>query len=198
MPGARGLVGAGGPPLHVGHLDPGRRVDPVRRLEQAGEEDRVERRAGEVGLDRLPDRVDPRAVEGLEVASGAAEGLGEVAGLARQARQVVERSGSSPWSMCRRRSRSGSGRGPRSSARVSIAVTRAPRRLNSWATRVVPVNRSRAERAPERSRSSPSTGTRRRLEPRYLITGARRARPRWSHRPEPSPSRPGPAGPPRG
>ncbi|MPM48214.1 hypothetical protein SDC9_94938 [bioreactor metagenome] len=58
---------------------------------------------------------------------------------------------------------------------MSTAVTYAPRRQNSCATRVVPVNRSRAVRASTASASRPRTGTRVRLDPRYLIT-----RCRWS------------------
>src|SRR5689334_2663056 len=53
---------------------------------------------------------------------------------------------------------------------MSAAVTVRPRRLNSCATRVVPVNRSTAVVAPTRVAISPSTGTRVRFEPRYLIT----------------------------
>ena len=53
---------------------------------------------------------------------------------------------------------------------LSVAVTSIPRRLNSWATRVVPVNRSTAVRAPTASAILPRTGTSSRLEPRYLIT----------------------------
>src|SRR6516164_2151598 len=53
---------------------------------------------------------------------------------------------------------------------MSTAVTCPPRRFHSWATRVVPVNMSIPVRAPAREKSSPSTGTSRRLEPRYLIT----------------------------
>src|SRR5579884_874113 len=60
---------------------------------------------------------------------------------------------------------------------VSIAVTCAPLRLSSCATRVVPVKRSSAVRAPERSKRSPRTGTRRRFEPRYLITAPSPLRP---------------------
>src|SRR4051812_14706394 len=52
---------------------------------------------------------------------------------------------------------------------MSVAVTRMPRRLNSCATRVVPVNRSTAVRAPTADATAPSTGTSVRLLPRYLI-----------------------------
>src|SRR6187397_1589948 len=45
-----------------------------------------------------------------------------------------------------------------------------PLRLNSWATRVVPVNRSTAVWASTALAIPASTGTRMRLEPRYLIT----------------------------
>src|SRR5258708_15635095 len=52
---------------------------------------------------------------------------------------------------------------------VSTAVTCAPRRLNSCATRVVPVNRSSARRAPASPQMAPNTGTSRRFDPKYLI-----------------------------
>src|SRR5580658_4787090 len=47
--------------------------------------------------------------------------------------------------------------------------------LKAWATRVVPVNRSRARRAPLAAAIAPSTGTSRRLEPMYLITRSPRS-----------------------
>src|SRR5581483_8267020 len=53
---------------------------------------------------------------------------------------------------------------------MSTAVTNAPCALKAWATRVVPVNRSRAVVAPAAAQICESTGTRRRFDPRYLIT----------------------------
>ncbi len=53
---------------------------------------------------------------------------------------------------------------------MSTAVTNAPWRFNSWATRVVPVNRSAAVEAPQPDASAEIVWTRRRFEPRYLIT----------------------------
>ena len=52
---------------------------------------------------------------------------------------------------------------------MSTAVTVPPRRFSSCATRVVPVKRSSARPPPEAVNTSPSTGTSRRFEPRYLI-----------------------------
>ena len=56
-----------------------------------------------------------------------------------------------------------------------------PWALKAWATRVVPVKRSSAVRAPEAWQIRVRTGTRRRLEPRYLIiVGSRRTTLRWA------------------
>ena len=52
---------------------------------------------------------------------------------------------------------------------MSTAVTVAPRRLNSWATRVVPVKRSSAVQASLEVSMSPRTDTSRRFEPMYLM-----------------------------
>ncbi len=50
------------PLLQVRHLHADGGVDPVGRLDQAGQQDREERRVAVVGVDRGADRVDPRAV----------------------------------------------------------------------------------------------------------------------------------------
>ena len=55
-------------------------------------------------------------------------------------------------------------------AAVSFDVTRRPRRRSSCPTRVVPANRSAAERTPSAAATAPITGTSVRFEPRYLIT----------------------------
>src|SRR5690242_14590087 len=65
---------------------------------------------------------------------------------------------------------------------MSTAVTSTPVRLSSWATRVVPANRSSAVVAPTARAIAPRTGTSVRLEPRYLITEVEvsRMNPRFS------------------
>ena len=74
------------PLLHVRHLHAGGRVDPVGRLDEARQEQRVQRGAGELGLDGVAHGVDPGGVVRLEEAGLAAEHLGHVALGARPAR----------------------------------------------------------------------------------------------------------------
>ena len=73
------VVGAWSPGLQVGHLQAGRAVDAIRRLEERGQEHASLDRRELVALDRLANRIDAHAVSGLEVPGPAAEGLGEVA-----------------------------------------------------------------------------------------------------------------------
>ena len=81
-------MGPGRPLLEVGHLEPGGGVDPVGRLEQAGQQDRPQVGAGVLGLDGVADGVDAGAVLGPEVPRRRAEGLGDVARAARHARSA--------------------------------------------------------------------------------------------------------------
>ena len=144
------LVGPGRPLLEVRHLHPDRGVDPVRGLDQAGEEDGVQRRSRVVGLDRGADRVDPGAVLGPQVPRRPAERLGEVAGAAVER---VEPGRSAPSRLDVDRVPVGLDVAAREDLGVAGGVDARsrcpPRRLNSWATRVVPVNRSSAVRAPD-------------------------------------------------
>ncbi len=78
------VVGTGSPLLQVGHLQPGRAVDAVCRLEERRQQHAPLDRGELVTVDRLADRVDPRAVLGLEVPRPTAEGLGEIALSARK------------------------------------------------------------------------------------------------------------------
>jgi hypothetical protein len=73
------VVGAGGPGLQIGHLQTGRAVDTVCRLEERRQQHAPLDRGELVPVDRLAHRVDPRPVLRLEVPRPAAEGLGEVA-----------------------------------------------------------------------------------------------------------------------
>ncbi len=73
------VVGAWGPGLQIGHLQAGRAVDPVCRLEERRQQHTPLDRRELVVVDRLAHRVDPRPVFRLEVARPAAECLREVA-----------------------------------------------------------------------------------------------------------------------
>ena len=77
-PHLEGVVGAGGPLLDVGHLDARGGVDSIRRLDEAGEEQRFERGSGVVQRDGVADGVDARRVVRLKVAGLPAERLGDV------------------------------------------------------------------------------------------------------------------------
>ena len=72
------VVGAGSPAFHVGHLQSRRRVDAIRGVDEAGEQDGIEVASSEVRLDPIPDGIHPLAVEGLEEPGPDAERLGEV------------------------------------------------------------------------------------------------------------------------
>ena len=84
------LEGPRRPPLQERHLQPGRTVDAIGRLEQGGEEATALDLGEVVAIDRSPDRVDPAAVVRLEVASLPAERLGEVAVVAFERFEVAQ------------------------------------------------------------------------------------------------------------
>ena len=106
------------PLLHVGHLHAGRGVDPVGRLDEAGEEDRLQRRAGVVACDRVADRVDARAVVGLQEPGLHTEGVGEVPRRRRKGIELRDRRGHvARVDVARRRWPRSTARTPRRSAR---------------------------------------------------------------------------------
>jgi len=71
------VVGPRRPRLEIGHLESCRAVDAVGGLEQRGEEHPAFHRRERVAVYRLPDRLDPGSVRGLEVPCPATERLGE-------------------------------------------------------------------------------------------------------------------------
>ena len=78
------LVSARGPLLEVGHLHAGGGVHPIGGLHQRRQQDRLQLRRRAEALDLLADGIDPLAVLRLKEAALSAEGLGEVAGSARE------------------------------------------------------------------------------------------------------------------
>jgi hypothetical protein len=78
------------PGLQIGHLEPRRRIDPISRLDERGQEHTALERRELVILDRVADRVDPRAVSRLQEARLATERLGEIPFAARKCRELRE------------------------------------------------------------------------------------------------------------
>ncbi|MNQ92282.1 hypothetical protein D3C85_1077030 [compost metagenome] len=76
------------PLLHIGHLQPGGGIHPVRRLHQGDQNHGLQLRLQPHGLDARAHGVDAGAVVGMEEAGVFAEGLGEPARLGRHRPQL--------------------------------------------------------------------------------------------------------------
>ncbi|MNS96937.1 hypothetical protein D3C72_1312550 [compost metagenome] len=76
------------PLLHIGHLQTGGGIHPVRRLHQGDQNHGLQLRLQPHGLDARAHGVDAGAVVGMEEAGVLAEGLGEPAGLGRDRPQL--------------------------------------------------------------------------------------------------------------
>ena len=77
-------ISPGGPCLEVRHLLAGRRVHPVGGLDEAGQQDRIQRRGREILFQGIADGIDPGAVLRTEEPGPTTEDLGDVPLLSRK------------------------------------------------------------------------------------------------------------------